>query len=187
VVAKLFRTVPSFICGLLKNALINSDYLLSKNINTKIYSTIILPVDLYGCDTWSLISREEHRLKVFEYTVLRKMFGSMRDEVTGETRRLHNEEFHNLYCSPNIIRLIKSRRIKWAGHIACMKNRRGAYRIWMGKPDGRKPRERPRLRWDNNIEMDPQEAWWGMDYIDLAQDRDRSWVLVKAIIKLRVP
>jgi hypothetical protein len=136
VVAKLFRTVPSFICDLFKNAVKNSDYLLSKNIKTKIYSTIILPVVLYGCDTWSLISREEHRLKVFEYSVLRKMFGSMRDEETRETRRLHNEEFHNLYSSP-IIRLIKSRRIKWARHVACMRNRRRAYRIFMGKPDGK--------------------------------------------------
>jgi len=91
VVAKLFRTVPSFICDLFKNAARNSDYLLSKNIKTKIYRTIILPVVLYGCDTWSLISREEHRLNVFEYSVLSKMFGSMRVEVTGETRRLHNQ------------------------------------------------------------------------------------------------
>jgi len=158
VVAKLFRTVPSFICVLLKNAASNSGYLLSKNINTKIYSTIILPVVLYGCDTWSLISREEHSLKVFEYIVLRKMFGSMRDEVIRETSRLHNEEFYNLYSLPNIIRLIKSRRIKWAGHVACVRNRRGAYRIFMGKPDGRRPRERPWLRWYSNIETDLQEV-----------------------------
>ena len=90
----------------------NSDYLLSKNMNTNIYITMILSVVLYGCDTWSLILREEHRLKVFEYSVLRKMFGSMRDEVTRGSRRLHNEGLYNLYSSPNIIRLIKSRRIK---------------------------------------------------------------------------
>jgi hypothetical protein len=85
----------------LKNTVSNSDYLLTKNINTKIYSTTILPVVLYGCDTWSLISREGHRLKVFEYRVLGKMFGSMRDEETGESRRLNNEELCNLYSSPN--------------------------------------------------------------------------------------
>ena len=90
--------------------------------------------------------------------VLRKMFGSMREEETRESRRLHNEELYNLYSSPNIILLIKSRRIKWAGHVACMRNRRGAYRIFMGKPDGWRPRERPRLRWDSNITMDLQEV-----------------------------
>ena len=112
---------------------------------------------MYGCDIWSLISREVHRLKVLEYRVLRKMFGSAGDEVTGESRRLHNEELYNLYFSPNIIRLIKSR-IKWAGHVACMRNRRGAYRIFMGNPDRRRPLERPRLRWVSNIEMDLQEV-----------------------------
>ena len=90
--------------------------------------------------------------------VLRKMFGSMREEETRESRRLHNEELYNLYSSPNIILLIKSRRIKWAGHVACMRNRRGAYRIFMWKPDGWRPRERPTLRWDSNIAMDLQEV-----------------------------
>ena len=97
-------------------------------------------------------------MKLFEYRVPRKMFMSMTYEVTGESRRLHNEELYNLYSSPNIIRLIKSRIIKWAGHVARIRNRRGAYRIFLEKPDGRTPRERPRLRWDSSIEVDLQEV-----------------------------
>jgi hypothetical protein len=82
------------------------------------YKTIILPVVLYGCGTWSLTLREEHRLRVFENRVLRGIFGLKRDEVIGDWRKLHNEEFHNLYCSPSIIRMIKSRMMRWAGHVA---------------------------------------------------------------------
>jgi hypothetical protein len=87
---------------------------------TRIYKTIILPVVLYGCETWSLTLREEHRLRVFENRVLRRIFGSKRDEVTGGSRKLHNEELHNLYNSPSIIRMIKSRRMRWAGDVARM-------------------------------------------------------------------
>ena len=86
----------------------------------KIYRTIILPVVLYGCETWSLTLREERKLTVFENMVLRRIFGPRRDEVTGEWRRLHNEELDDLYCSPNIVRVIKSRRMRWAGHVARM-------------------------------------------------------------------
>jgi hypothetical protein len=97
-----------------------SSSLLSKNTKIKIYRTVILPVVLYGCETWSLTLREEHRLRVFDNRVQRRIFGSKRDEVTGEWRRLHNEELNDLYLSPNIIRVIKSRRMRWAGHVAHM-------------------------------------------------------------------
>jgi hypothetical protein len=94
--------------------------LLSKNTKIKIYRTKILPVVLYGCKTWSVTLREEHRLRVFENRVLRRIFGPKRDEVMGEWRRLHNEELDDLYSSPNIIRVIKSRRMRWTGHVARM-------------------------------------------------------------------
>jgi hypothetical protein len=90
--------------------------LLSKNLKIKIYRTIILPVVLYGCETWSL-TLEERRLRVFENRVLRRIFGPKRDKVTGEWKKLHSEELDDLYCSPNIVRVIKSRRMKWAGHV----------------------------------------------------------------------
>jgi hypothetical protein len=95
-----------------------SSSLLSKNVNIKIYRTTILPVVLYGCETWSLTLREECRLRVLENRVLRRIFGPKRDEVTGEWRRLHSEELYALYSSQNIIRVAKSRRIRWAGHVA---------------------------------------------------------------------
>ena len=95
-----------------------SSSLISKNLKTKIYKTIILPVVLHGCETWLLTLREERRLKVFENMVLRGIFGPKRDEVTGEWRKIHNEKLNDLYCSPNIVQVIKSR-MKWAGHVAC--------------------------------------------------------------------
>ena len=97
-----------------------SSSLLSKNLNIKIYRTIILPVVLYGCETWSLTLREERRLRVFENRVLRRIFGPKRDGVTGEWRKLHNEELNDLYCSVNIVRVIKWRRLRWAAHVARM-------------------------------------------------------------------
>jgi len=96
---------------------------LSKILKTKIYRAIILPVVLYGCETWSLILREERRLRVFENRVLRRIYGPKRDDVTGEWRKLHNEELNDLYCSSNIVQVIKSRRIRWAGYAACMGER----------------------------------------------------------------
>ena len=116
-----------------------SSRLLSKNLKIKIYRTIILPVVLYGCETWSLILREQRKLRVFENMVLRRIFGPRRDEVTGEWRRLHNKELNDLYTSPNIVRVIKSRRMRWAGHVACMGEERGAYRVWVGKLEGKRP------------------------------------------------
>ena len=91
---------------------------------------------MYGCETWSLTLWEERKLRVFQNKVLRRIFGPRRDEVTGERRRLHNEEINDLYCSPNIVRVIKWRRMGWSGHVACMGEERVLYRILVGKPEG---------------------------------------------------
>ena len=109
--------------------------LLSKNLKIKIYRTIILPIVLYGCETWSLTLREERRLRVFENRMLRRVFGPKRDEVTGERKKLHNEELSDLYSLPNIVRVVKSRRMRWAGHVACMGEGRGVHRFLVGKPE----------------------------------------------------
>jgi hypothetical protein len=109
-----------------------SSRLLSKNAKIKVYRTIILPVVLYGCAIWSLTVREEQRLRVFENRVLRRIFGPKRDEATGEWRRLHNKELNDLYSSLNIIRLIKSRRVEWAGHVAHIGKREVHTGFWWG-------------------------------------------------------
>ena len=111
-----------------------SSSLLSKYINIKIHRTVILPVLLYGCETWSLTLREEHRQKMFENGVLRKTFRPKRDEATGEYRKLHNKELYNLCFLPNIIRLIKWRRMRWARHVARRGDRRGVYGVLVGRP-----------------------------------------------------
>ena len=115
-----------------------SSSLLSKNLKVKIHRTIIIPV-VYGCETWSLTLREECRLRVFENRVLRRIFGPKRDEETGEWRKLCNEELNDLYSSPNIIPVIKSRRIRWVGHVLCMGESRGVYGVLVGKPQGKRP------------------------------------------------
>jgi hypothetical protein len=114
-----------------------SSRLLYKKTNFRVCRTIILPVALYSCETWSLPLREEQRLRLLENRVLRRIFGPKRDEATGEWRRLHNEELNDAYSSPNIIRAIKSRRMRWAGHVARMEAKRGAYRILVERPEGR--------------------------------------------------
>ncbi|KAJ4427940.1 hypothetical protein ANN_23950 [Periplaneta americana] len=116
-----------------------STSLLSKNLKVRIYKTVILPVVLYGCEIWTLTLREEQRLRVFENKVVRKIFGAKRDEVTGEWRKLHNTELHALYSSPDIIRNIKSRRLRWAGHVARMGESRNAYRMLVGRLEGKRP------------------------------------------------
>ena len=113
--------------------------LLSKNLKIKIYRKIFLPLVLYECETWSLTLREERRLRVSENRVLRRLFVAKRDKVTGEWRQLHNEEVNDLYSSPNILRVIKSRRMRWAGHVARMGEERGVYRVLVGKPEGKRP------------------------------------------------
>jgi hypothetical protein len=108
-------------------------------VKVRIYKTIILPVVLYGCETWSLTVREEHKLRVFENSSLRRIFGPKRDGMTGGWRKLYNEELHNLYSSQSIIRIIKSRRIKWAAHVARKGEKRKVYRLLVGKPEGKRP------------------------------------------------
>jgi hypothetical protein len=120
--------------------------------------------------------------------VLRRIFGPKSDEVTEERRRLHNKELYALYSSPNIIRVIKSRRLRWAGHVTRMGERRGAYRALVGIPEGRRPLGRPRRRWEDDIKMDLREVGCGgADWVDLAQDRGRWRVLVYTVMNLRVP
>jgi hypothetical protein len=132
--------------------------------------------------------REERKLRVFENKVLGRIFGPRRDEVTGDWRRLHNEELNDLQSSPNIVRVIKSRRMRWAGLVARMGEERGVYRVLVGKSEGKRPLGRPRRRWVDNIRMDLQEVGCGyVDWIGLAQDRDRWRTLVNAVVNLGVP
>ena len=105
--------------------------------------------------------RKERRLRVFENRLLRRIFGSKREEVSGAWRKLNNEEFNDLYCSPNIVRVIRSRRMRWAGHVARMWEKRSIYWVLVGKPEGKGPLGRPRRRWDDNIKMDFQEVGCG--------------------------
>jgi hypothetical protein len=137
-------------------------------------------VVLYGCETWSFTLRKEHRLRVFENRVLREVFVLKTEQVTREWRRLRNEELHDVYRSPNIIREITSRRMRWAKHVA-----RGDL---VGKPDVRRPFGRPRRIWEDDIKTDFSEMILrGMGWIDLDQERDSWLTLVNAIMNLRVP
>jgi hypothetical protein len=123
-----------------------------------------------------------------ENRVLSRIFGPKRDEVTGEWRKLHNEELHDLYSSPSIIRIIKARMKRWAGHIDQMGEKRNTYRLLVGTPERRRPLGRPRHRWLDNIRMDLVEVGWGdMDWIGLTQDRDRWRTLVNSVLNLQVP
>jgi len=132
------------------------------DLKLKIYRTIILLGVMYGCETWLLTLREECRLRVFENRMLRRIFEPKRDKVTREWRKLHNEELNDLYPSSNIVWVIKSRRMRWAGHVAHMRERRGVNRVLGGKPEGKTPLVRPRSRWEDNIKMDLQEAGCGV-------------------------
>jgi len=158
---------------------------LSKNLKIKIYRIIILPVVLYGCETWSLTLREERRLRVFENSVLR-IFGPKRDELTREWRNLHNEELNYLYSSPKIVWVIKPR-MRWEGHVARMGERRGVYRVLVGKLRERDHLGDQGVYWSIILRMDLQEVGCGgMDWIELAQDRDRGRALVDVVMNLRV-
>jgi hypothetical protein len=130
---------------------------------------------------------EEHRLRVFENRVLRKIFGPKREE-DGSWRKLYNDELHDLYPSPNIVRVIKSRRMRFAGHVARMGEGRGAYRVLVGRPEGKRPLGRPRGRWECNIKMNLREIGIdGANWIRLAQDRVQWQAFVNTVMNLRVP
>jgi len=165
-----------------------SSRLQSKNLKIKVYKTIILSVVLYGCETWSLTLMEVCRLRVFDNRVLRRVFGPKRDEVTGEWRKLYYEELNELYSLPNIVRVVKSGRMRRVGHVACMGEDRGVHRVLVGKPEGKRPLGRSRRRWEDNIKMDLQEVGKGRgDWMELAQDRDRWRALVGTVRDFRVP
>ena len=138
-----------------------SSSLLRKYLKIKIYRTIILPVVLYGCESWSFTFREERRLRVFENRVLRRIFGPKRDEVTLEWRKLY-EELNDLYSSPIINRVIKSRKMRWAGDVERMGERRGVNRVLVGKPEGKTQLGRSRSTWGENIKMNLQEVGYGL-------------------------
>jgi len=144
-----------------------SSSLLPKNLKIRIYKTIILPVVLYGCETWSLTLSEERWLTVSENKVLRRALGPKRDEVTGEWRKLHNEELYDLYALPNSVWVIKSRRMRWKEHVAHVGERIGIYRILVGKPKGMRPLGKPRRRREDNIKIDLWEVgvWTGLSWL----------------------
>jgi hypothetical protein len=132
--------------------------------------------------------KEERRLRVFENRVLRRIFGPNRDEVTGEWRKLHNEKLNGLYSLTNILQVIKLRRMRWAGHVARMREGRGVYRVLVGKPEVKRQLGRPRCRWEDNIRMNLQEVGFECeDWIGLTEDRDGWQVLVSEVRNLRVP
>ena len=143
---------------------------------------------MYGRETWSLTLREEHRLRAFENKVLRKIFAANRGDITGEWRKLPNAELHALYFSPNIIGDFKSRRLRWAGHVARVEKSRNAYRVSLGKPEGKRLLARSGRRWEDNIKMDLREVGCDTgDWITLAEDRNQWRTYVRAVMNLRVP
>jgi hypothetical protein len=134
-----------------------------------------------------LVSHIKERLRVFENSALRRIFGPKRDEVTAEFRKLHSDELHNLYSFPNIIRQMKSRRMRWVGHVACMGEERNVYKVLMGKPEGRRSLGRPRHRWEDGIRMDLREIGWkGAEWVKLAHDGGQWRTVVNALMNLRV-
>jgi hypothetical protein len=158
-----------------------------RNLTIKIYKIVILPFVLYGCETWCFTLREEHRLRVLESRMFRMIFRPKREE-DGSWRKLHNDELHSLYSSPNIFRMIKSRRIRWVGHMACIGEGRGVFsRVLVGRPEGKRPLGRRRRRLEDNIKMDLREIGIdGANWIQLAQDRVQWRAFVNTVMNLRV-
>jgi hypothetical protein len=164
-----------------------SSRLISKELKLKIYKTVILPFVLYGCETWSLTLREERRLRFYGNRVLRRIFGPKSNEDQS-WRKLHNDELHNLYSSPHIVKVIKSRRMRWAEHVARMEKGRGVYRVLVARYEGKRLLGRPRRRWKDNIKLDLIEIGiYGTNWFQLAQDRVRRWAFVNMITNPRVP
>jgi hypothetical protein len=147
-----------------------------------------MAVVLYGCENWSLTLREKRRLRVFKNRVLRRVFEPRRDEVIGEWRKLHNDELNDQYSLPNIVRVVKSRRMGWARHVARMWEERGVHRVLVGKPEGKRRLGRPRRRWEDNIKVDVQGVGGGCGvWKELAQDKEGRRALVSTVKNLRVP
>jgi hypothetical protein len=166
-----------------------SSRLISKNLKIKIYKTVILPIVLYGYETWSLTLGEEQKLRVFQNRVLRRIFGPKREE-DGSWIKLHNDELHSLYSSPNtdLRVVIKSWRMRWAGYVARMGKGRGVYRFLVWRPEGKRPLGRPRRRWDGNIKMDLREIGIdGASWIQVAQDSVQWRACVNTVMNLRIP
>jgi hypothetical protein len=162
-----------------------SSLLVSKNLKIKVHKTVILPVVLYDCETWSLTLGEEHRLRVFENRMLMKIFGPKREE-DGSWRVLHKNELRSLCSSPNVVRVIKRRMMRWAGHVARIVG--CVYRVLVGRPEGKRPLGRPRRRWVDNIKMYLREIGIdGTNWIQLAQDRVQWQACVDTVMNLRVP
>jgi hypothetical protein len=162
-----------------------SSRLVSSNVKVKIYKTRVLPVVLYGCETWSLTLREEYRLRVFENRVPRRIFGPKRDEVTGEWRTLHSGNLHNLYLTPNIIRQNKPKRMMCSGHVARLGEERKVYKVWVGKSEGKRPLGRAKSRWEDGIKIDLRETdREGVEWSLLSQNRDRWRAVVSAVMNL---
>ena len=155
--------------------------------SVKIHRNLIFPAVLYGSKTWSLTLMEESRPRANENRLLRRLFEPKRDEVTGEWRELHNEELNDLYCSPNIVRVIRSGRVCWVGLVARIGERRVVLRVLVGKPERKRPLRTPGRIWEDNIKMDLQDVKRGVkNWIDLVQDRGRWQACVNVVMNLRV-
>ena len=149
---------------------------------------MILPILFYGCEIWSLTLLVERKLRVFKNMVLRRIFGPRREKVSEEWRKFHKHELNDLYASPNNVRVIKSRRMRWAGHEARMGEERGLYIVLVGIAEGKRALRRRRRRWVNNIRMYLQEVGCGfMDWVGLAQNRYSWRKLLSALMNFRIP